>query len=131
MNYEEALNALEPLKKNKKVAAVYIFGSYLKSKKKARDIDICIISRDLTLNQMAKISQNFEKPIDLSFIERMPDYISIRVLKYGKPIFVNNSHLLSQIWLSVVRNYLRYQPMRLRIYSGVRKWMSSTKLQTV
>lgn len=131
LEYAQTLQELKKIAKgNKKIAAIYLFGSFLKNKNKARDIDLCIISKNMPDMQMAKISMCFQKPIDISFMQKMPPYVAIRVLNEGEAVFIQDEKTLSEIWLSVVRPYLSYQPMREKIYSGVKTWMNLQNSQT-
>lgn len=123
--YERALGKLRKLKRNRKISACYVFGSYLKDSKRARDIDICIISKGLSSDEMAKIMLDFDKPIDVSFMEKMPYYIAVNVFRNGKPVFVRNRGELAKKWMEVVGQQLAYGGMRERIYRGVAKWMTS------
>ena len=126
-SYAEAVGKLRKLK-NQKIAAAYLFGSYLTDPKKARDVDICIIG-NLTELEMAELSLLFDKPVDISFMERMPFYVAINVLR-GRPIFVRDRAALSKKWMGVVRENFRLGRMRSRIYEGVNRWMSSGTAQT-
>ena len=127
--YRAALARLEKIRRNRKVVAAYLFGSYLKNPKKARDIDICIVGK-LDRDEMARIALEFDKPVDLSFMELMPYYVAARVLREGRQLFVNDSGKMAEAWAGVVRNQLEYGAMRQRIYEGVLSWMSSTTAQT-
>lgn len=128
--YKAALPKIMALSKNKKVVACYLFGSYVKNPASAHDIDICIIGKGMSSDEMSRIALEFEKPIDLSFIERMPHYIAINVLREGKPFFIADKAAFSKKWLETVGSYLENQPMRERIYSGVERWMNLQTLQT-
>lgn len=128
--YRTALLKVKHLAKNRKISACCLFGSYAASPAQANDIDICVVSEGLTADEMSRIALEFGPPVDLSFMERMPHYIAMNVLKEGKPIFISNHKAFSAKWLQVVRAYLQNQPMRERIYSEVRKWMSSQTRQT-
>ncbi len=126
--YNNALKKLERLKKkNTKIIACYLFGSYVKNPKKARDIDLCIISKGMSSDEMASIAMEFNKPIDISFMERMPYYIAINVFRNGKPIFINKKDELAKKWKEIVHTYLMYAPMRERVFKGVLRWMNLSK----
>ncbi len=120
-----ALGKFRALRKNRKISACYVFGSYLKNPGKARDIDVCVISSGMSSAEMARIAMEFEKPVDVSFMERMPYYIAINVLREGKPIFIRDKCAFAKKWREVVGKHLAYRCMRQRIYEGVAKWMKS------
>jgi predicted nucleotidyltransferase len=121
---------LSKLKSNPKVIACYLFGSSLKNRKAARDIDICVISKGMGIGEMAEIAQEFDAPFDVSFMERMQDSVAFNVLREGRPIFVKSRGELSSVWLSVVKRKLEYGGMQSRIFSGVSKWMTSKPAPT-
>jgi len=121
---------LSKAKANPKVIACYLFGSYLKNKKAARDIDICIISEGMEMDEMAQLAQEFPAPYDVSFMERMQDNVAFNVLREGKPLFIKSRGRLAAVWLSVVRKKLDYGPMQSRIFTGVSKWMTSKPAPT-
>jgi len=112
------------LKRNKQIIACYIFGSYLKNKKKANDVDICVITDGMKIMKMAEIASDFDAPYDISFMEKMPSYNAFEVLHTGKPLFINNKEKFTRKWLVIVRNHLEHEPMRQRIFAGVKRWMS-------
>ncbi len=128
--YQAALPSIRALAKHPKVAACFLFGSYAKSPSAANDIDICVLGKGLTSDEMADISQQFSSPIDLSFLSRMPHYIAINVLRGGKPLFISEKKEFGSIWMQTVREHLENQPMRERVYAGVARWMSSQTAQT-
>lgn len=119
-----AMEKLDGLRQNRKVVAAYVFGSYLKSPKKARDIDICIVG-SLSKNDMAKMALEFDKPVDISFMAAMPYYVAVRVLREGRQIFLNDEAEMAKAWQGVVRSQLQYGAMRQRVYQGVERWMNS------
>ena len=117
-------------RRNPKVIACYVFGSYLKNPKKARDRDICIISEGLSLDEMAAISLSFPSPYDVSFMERMQGQVAFNVLREGKPIFIKSKSRLASVWLSIVRQRLWNGAMQSRVFSGVSRWMTSKPVPT-
>ena len=121
---------LSKVKANPKVIACYLFGSSLKGKKNARDIDICIISEGMGMDEMARLAQDFPAPYDVSFMERMQDSVAFNVLREGRPLFVKSKSRLAAVWLSVVRRKLDYGAMQSRIFTGVSKWMTSKPAPT-
>jgi len=118
------------LRKNPKVAACYLFGSSVKGKRKPRDIDICVISKGLEMEEMARIAQEFPAPYDVSFMERMQGSVAFNVLREGRPIFVKSRRALAEAWLSVVRGRLWHGPMQSRVFEGVSRWMTSKPVPT-
>ncbi|MFA6328697.1 MAG: nucleotidyltransferase domain-containing protein [Candidatus Micrarchaeia archaeon] len=124
------LKLLSKMKANPKVIACYLFGSYLKGKKSARDIDVCIISEGMGMDEMARLAQGFSAPYDVSFMERMQDNVAFNVLREGKPIFIKSKSRLAAVWLAVVQKRLEYGGMQSRIFTGVSKWMTSKPAPT-
>jgi len=130
MNKQSSISSIrskisKTIGRNKKVVACYIFGSYLVNPKKAKDIDICIIGNNLTLDEMAEISEEFSEPYDISFMHKMPYYISFRVLHEGKPLLMKDKPAFSKEWRKITHQYIEFEPVRERIFKGVVKWMSS------
>lgn len=123
---------LSKVRKNPKVIAAYLFGSRVKGKGKSkpRDIDVCVISEGLDINEMAELALGFDPPYDISFMERMQDAVAFNVLREGKPLFVKNRKKFASVWLSVARKKLEYGPMQSRVFRGVSKWMTSKHAQT-
>lgn len=122
--YSLTLRKLKKFCKNPRVIAVYVFGSFLEHPSKARDVDLCFITEKMDSDEMTEISMQFDAPIDVSFMERMPYTFAIQVFRNGKPILVNNQSRLSKKWLYVVSQHLEHAGMRERIFRGVLRWMS-------
>ncbi len=121
---------LSRLRGNPKVIACYLFGSSLKNRAKARDIDICVISEGLGIGEMARLAQEFPAPYDISFMERMQDGVAFNVLREGRPLFVKSKSRLAAVWLSVVQRKLEMGPMQSRVFEGVSRWMISKPVPT-
>ena len=121
---------LSSARKNPKVIAFYLFGSSMKNMAKARDIDICVISEGLEMDEMARIAQEFPSPYDVSFMERMQDGVAFNVLREGRPLFVKSKSRLAAVWLSVVRRKLWHSGMQSRVFEGVSRWMTSKPAPT-
>ncbi|OIO22012.1 hypothetical protein COV61_01860 [Candidatus Micrarchaeota archaeon CG11_big_fil_rev_8_21_14_0_20_47_5] len=126
----EIASYLRRFSKNKKITACYLFGSYLKTPKKARDVDVCFITEGMKLGEMAKMAAEFDAPYDVSFMERMNDCAAFNVFRDGKPLFINDGNALARKWREVVGKELKYGGMRKRIFEGVKKWMNSKAPQT-
>ncbi len=80
--YAKALKKIEALKERDDIIAVYLFGSFVTNREKAKDIDF--ITENMTLGEMIDIAVNFDEPIDVSFMHRMPYYVAIDVFRFIK-----------------------------------------------
>lgn len=93
------------LTKNKKIVAVYLFGSIVSGKfGNFSDIDVCIIGENLEFDEMAKIHGEFSENYDVSFFDEMPIWIKMRVLK-GIPVIVNDNEKLYDISFMALAEY--------------------------
>ncbi len=106
------INALkkvkEKAKKDKDIAAVLIFGSFL-SKKKYRDIDICLVlNKKLSNLNVSKKKLSYQKissKIDVQILQQLPLYIKIEVIKKNKPLLIKDYDLLFDIARNVIRDF--------------------------
>ena len=105
MNIQEAVNAL---KKNKKVVSILQFGSSV-TEKHFRDIDLCIFtSKSLSLKEKLKLQRNLPEKYDISFYDDLPLNLKREVLK-GKVLFTNDYYSLLKEIPYVVREYPQYE----------------------
>ena len=77
---KEIDNIIEPLKKNRDVISIYLFGSYARGREKPfSDIDICVIA-DKHANRDEILSHSSKK-IDIAVFHDLPLSMRFRVLK--------------------------------------------------
>lgn len=106
------INALkkvkEKAKKDRDIAAVLIFGSFL-SKKKYRDIDICLVlNKKLSNLKISKKKLSYQKScskLDIQVLQQLPLYIKIEVIKENKPLLIKDYELLFDIAKDVIRDF--------------------------
>lgn len=97
-------NFVENLAKNRKVDAVYLFGSYLKNFGNLSDIDICIIGK-LNNSEKKKILRESSEPFDISFFEELPVFIKARIFSEGEEKFVRNEEKIKYLKFDVLKDY--------------------------
>ena len=91
--------------KNKKIVAVYLFGSVVNGSTTAlSDIDICVIGENMSLDEKIIACREFPENYDISFFDEIPIWIKIRVLK-GVVVVVNDSEKLYDISFRTLAEY--------------------------
>ena len=104
---------IEPLKKNRDIISIHLFGSYARGREKPfSDIDICVIA-DRDADKDAILS-NSSRKIDLSIFHDLPLTMRFRVLKEGKLLFLRDELRLHRITVATIRAYLDFKPHILR-----------------
>ncbi len=105
----------ENLIRNKKIVAVYLFGSVANGNVTAlSDVDICVIGENLEFDEMAKIYREFPENYDVSFFNEMPIWIKMRVLK-GISVIVNDKEKLYDVSFRTLAEYEDFKPTIARI----------------
>lgn len=104
---------IEPLKKNRDVVSIYLFGSYARGREKPfSDIDICVVAdRDANMDEILSHSS---KKIDISIFHDLPLSMRFRVIKEGKLLFSRDELKLHRIIVATIRSYLDFKPHILR-----------------
>lgn len=91
--------------KNKKIVAVYLFGSVaFRDTNNFSDVDICILGNEFGPMEKLRIIGGFPDNYDVSFFEDMPPWIKMRVLR-GIPIIMTNSEDLYSISFKALAEY--------------------------
>ena len=103
----------DELTKNKKVEAVYLFGSYAKGNPKPfSDRDICVITeRNITKEVKEEILSNSSKKIDISIFWDLPLSIKFRVIKEGELLYKKDDLKLQKVKVDTFKAYLEFQPI--------------------
>jgi len=113
MNNEniELAKKINNIKKNKKIMAVYLFGSSVNNKQNPlSDIDICIFGEFNSIEKN-EIERNFSEKYDLSFFNELPIWIKIRVLKEGRALYIKNKDEMFRISLNTMKEYEDFKPL--------------------
>ena len=98
-------------KKDERIMAVFLFGSYAYGKpKKSSDIDICIISNE-------NLIENFSCPLkdegfDVLFFNNLSEVIKYDVITKGKNLLMNNKSEFVLLKRRFLREYMGFTPMR-------------------
>jgi predicted nucleotidyltransferase len=104
---------IDELKNNKKVGAIYLFGSYARGNiKPFSDIDICVVTeRNISKEVKEEILSNSSKKIDLSLFWDLPLGIRFRVIKEGKLLYKRDALKLQRVKVDTLKAYLDFQPI--------------------
>ena len=104
---------IEPLRKNRDVISIYLFGSYARGREKPfSDIDICVIAdRDANRDEILSHSS---KKIDISIFHDLPMSMRFRVIKEGKLLFSRDELKLHRTIVATIRSYLDFKPHIMR-----------------
>lgn len=118
---KKEINVLvEDIKKHPKVVGIILFGSYVKKKLKSlSDIDIAVIVKNPDKSVEADIASFSSNVFDVVNFHKLPLYIQFEVLRCGKPLFIRDKRIFSEIKGEVLRDYLEmsylYERMNKRI----------------
>ena len=104
---EKIAEIAEEIMKQKKVIAVYLFGSFARgATHEQSDIDICVIG------ERGKQMPIFEKEgYDIISFWDLPLPIRFRVLREGKLLAVKNAEYIRKVKLETLRDYLDIKPL--------------------
>lgn len=111
MKMEQILTSsfINKLKKQRKIIAVLLFGSYVRNEPH-RDIDICLVL-DKTYPSIRmsnkKIEYSAELPFkfDVSVFQQLPLYIRKRILENCKILFCKDEDRLYEIAYETIRDF--------------------------
>lgn len=98
---KKIIKDFEFLKKEKKILAVLLFGSYPKNSfHEKSDKDICIVApkmkpKEVLWNVFRRINVE-EKKYDVHVFEELPLYIQMDIIEHNKPIIVRDKFELSE-----------------------------------
>ena len=113
MDKEKIISEIErrsDLVGNKKVVAVYLFGSVASGKSgPLSDVDVCVIGSELGLRDKNEIFKDSLIGWDVSFFDELPIWIKMRVLK-GVPVIVNDRDLLYDVGIETLHEYEDFKP---------------------
>lgn len=122
MEIAEVTKALETIKKQQGVLAVYIFGSAATGKQnKNSDIDICVILEDMddSLDIVVDASSKLPKNFDIVNFYRLPIQIRHRVFKEGRSLYEKDQNRVSVVIFRTIKEYLDMKPGLDRIYDAI------------
>ena len=104
---------IEPLKKNRDVISIYLFGSYVRGREKPfSDIDVCVVAAKCADRDGILIHSS--KKIDISIFCELPLTMRFRVIKEGKLLFSRDELKLHRIIVATIRSYLDFKPHIMR-----------------
>lgn len=124
INIKERLPKLaEELKRDKNIAALYLFGSYAKGKiKPLSDVDIAVLLKkavpsgkywDLKIGLISKLTPILgTDEVDFVVLNEAPYELAYNIFKEGKILFCQNEKWLLDFKEKTVMNYLDTQFLR-------------------
>jgi predicted nucleotidyltransferase len=108
------------ISKKSGVIAVVLFGSQVNGRaREDSDIDIVVITNQITSAQEADILGYSSDKLDISLFSRLPLIIQFRVVKEGKILKCNDKQNLNKIYIETTRKYLDYTPLLNKFYKQV------------
>ena len=116
---EKALDILvRKAKKDKKILAVMVFGSYAR-KEKYRDIDVALVlyPKKHAYLEMTNIQIKYSgisDKLDVHVFQKLPLYIQKRILKEGKTILCKNENAFYDVNIISIREIEHFMPKYLR-----------------
>ncbi len=114
---------VEKIKKNKKVLAIILFGSYAKNRATpVSDIDICIIGKNLKEGEKAEIEACGNEKVSIVFLDELPLPVQFRVFKEGKFLYLKNEEIVNTIKAEVISRFLDFKPILERYFKVVYGW---------
>lgn len=103
---EKHLATINEIARNKDVYGVYVFGSYTKKKlKPMSDLDICFFINPKNIELSNEILSYASKNFDPKVFHILPIHIQFEILKFGKPIKINNINEFRNQKLKYLRKY--------------------------
>jgi len=109
---EEINELAKKIAKDKRVKAVYLFGSYANGKTHIHsDIDLCVFSDDEDY-----LAGYGSEKIDVSMFAMLPIQIRFRVLKEGIPLVVKDKNFVDKLKIKTLREYIDFRPLMVKFY---------------
>lgn len=101
---------VEKIRKNKEVLAILLFGSYLRTPKYARDIDICVIlEKDLPAKDMSKKRLKYLShapgKLDIQIFQLLPLYVRSKILKESKILYSKDTKKIYEKAYETIKDY--------------------------
>lgn len=111
---ETVKKIVEQAKKDKKVLAVALFGSYARGEPH-RDIDVCIFLkqdkiRSLDMTKLRISYMPYSEKYDVQVFQQLPIYIRKRILKDMKVLYCNDEDALYDIAFGTIREFENIKP---------------------
>ena len=101
------------IKKDKDVIAIMLFGSYVRNKKYARDVDICVFLKDDDDKKAFKKRLIYLKgtsdKLDIQIFQQLPLYVRINVLRDGKILYLKNKKRLYNLAYETLKSYAFFE----------------------
>ncbi len=119
------MQTVNRIKKDKDAIAIMLFGSYVRNKKYARDIDICVFLKGGDDKKMFKKRLNYMKGVpdkfDIQIFQQLPLYVRINVLRDGKILYLKNKKRLYNLAYETLKSYAFFEKYYLDYIKQIEK----------
>lgn len=103
---------INDISKNRKVLAVYLFGSMATGKvTPLSDTDICVIAFNLNEKEKTEILGNSSDKVDLVLFENLPFNLRWKILNKGKELYLKDKDLVETIKWRAFKDYQDFKPI--------------------
>lgn len=116
-NIEHKLKEIiNKIRRDKEVIAIFLYGSYLRNREYARDIDLCVMvdNKGYSISSLGKkrLSYLISVPehFDIQVFQLLPLYVRIKVLKEGKILYSRNQRMIYDIAYDTIKEYRLFEP---------------------
>lgn len=102
------------IKKDSDVIAIILFGSYLKNKKYARDVDMCVILKGKKdakkfFKKRIEYLSHIPNKFDIQIFQLLPLNVRISVLREGKILYSSNRSEIYSIAYETIKDYALFE----------------------
>ena len=122
MNKKIVGKLVEKAKNDRKILAVFLFGSFLRDKH-PEDIDICLVLRkNVKKSEFSKIKLKYLSDfpdLDISIFQQLPIYIRKRVIKEGKILLMKDFDELYDIVIDTIKEFDDFKKIYKMYLEGV------------
>jgi uncharacterized protein len=111
----EITAAVDRIRKDKKVLAVLLFGSYARKQNYARDIDLCVMldgsysDFDMSRKRLDYLKYAKDK-FDIQIFQLLPLNIRVKILKEGKLLYSKDEKRIYDVAYSTIKDYNLFEP---------------------
>ncbi|MBU2637447.1 MAG: nucleotidyltransferase domain-containing protein [Nanoarchaeota archaeon] len=100
------------LSKNRKILAVYLFGSHAAGKATPlSDIDICVIAPGINEKEKMEILSNAYRNVDIVMFDELPFAARWRVLNEGEALYAKDRKFVESLKWRAFKDYTDFKPI--------------------
>ena len=110
---------LAPLRGDKRVVAVILFGSRARGEARPlSDVDICILAQEgIPIGKLLDLTPSVDA--DVSYFNNLPISMRQKVISEGKIIINKDPRALAKMTLRTISAYLDFNPLRERMLRAI------------